>query len=1007
MLSGTDYSLPGPYHVGEETLVINRTAGDSGSFDAKIFYPAISSGSSTPLDASGGPYPVLSFAHGYLTDARAEYSETARHLASHGYLVVLPSSYESVLDVFEAESLGHDGASGFNYLVAQSSNPSSPYYLAVDTSGFAAMGHSMGGAASISEASQNASVKTIVTWAAQNMINPSAPDQIPNVHVPIQMIAGTEDAIVSSSTTSTIFNSASAPIVLNNLIGGFHFGFEDYGDGIGADSGPMPRATQLGYARSLSVQWLNLYMKGDQSAWRQLWGPEATTDPQIQNSRRSGIAVTTPNNQQWGSSGSIIDYTITVQNTGTYATSYSLLAEGSWNTMFSALQTPVIGPGGFATVHAFVTVPTDTPIGTVGTVLVSARNDTDGGTRAFAQLQSTVTNSPPVANAGGPYAVTEGVSLTLDATATFDPNLSDVLSFSWDVNGDGTFGDATGVSPTLDWTTLVSLGISDGPTSWNVRVRVDDGAGNIVTSSSAILLLNNGAPSVSVDGPTSVAVGQSAAFDFTAIDPSPLDQAGSFLFIIDWNGDGWGDDFLPGTANLTVNHTFMQAGPNQVKVTVTDKDGGVSAVTTYVVNVSGVSLAWTGSTNELIVAGTEGDDVYKLEQINPTTVRLHTLVLDGVAVGTSEIYFGVGAGVLAYGFGGNDSIVATALTNSAVTVYGGAGNDTLRGGSASDEIFGEEDIDHLFGGLGNDWVEGGEGADVLYGEWENPGNGTAFGIDTLHGGEGNDTIYGDGDGGEGTGDLIYGDAGDDLIYGDGNVGKKTAVDTIHGGLGNDTIYGDSDGGEAASDLIYGDEDNDTIFADGSKGSKTANDTVYGGSGDDIIDGDGGEGGADSLWGDAGNDIIDTGKGSDYADGGEDSDLILGGDGGEGADDNLIGSGGNDMLVAGVGSDSLDSGAGEDLLIVANYLPASANSAASIFSEWSSTRPFAERVANIQGVGVGPRNNTDDFLVAGDTVVDDNAIDTVLAGGSEEDWAFIKVTQDVTSDIGIEDIVTVL
>ncbi|MFO0946522.1 MAG: PKD domain-containing protein [Planctomycetota bacterium] len=547
------------------------------------------------------------------------------------------------------------------------------------------------------------------------------------------------------------------------------------------------------------------------------------------------------------------------------------------------------------------------------------------------QVNVNVSASPgaPVAAVNGPYSVLEGDSLTLSAAGSYDPDLYDVLSYSWDVNGDNVFGDATGANPTLTWSQLLALGINDGGVR-QVKLRVTDVTHNSTTTSSAVnLQIQNGAPSVTVDGPAAVAVGQSVSFDFTATDPSPVDQAGSFFFIIDWNGVGFGDDFLPGTANLSVNHTFTQAGPNQVKVTVTDKDGGVSAVTTYVVNVSGVALVWTGSTNQLVVAGTEGDDVYELEQINPTTIALHTLMLDGVAVGTSETYYGVGAGVVVHGFGGNDSIVATALTDSPVTIYGGIGNDTLRGGGANDQLFGEDDVDHIFGGLGNDQVDGGDGADVLYGEWENPSNGIVYGTDTLIGGEGNDTIYGDGDGGEGAGDSIQGDAGDDLIYGDGNIGKKTATDTIHGGLGNDTIYGDSDGGEAASDLIYGDEDNDVIYADGSKGSKTAMDTVHGGAGDDIIfgdkNGDGGEGASDSLMGDAGNDIIDTGKGSDYADGGDGDDLILGGDGGEGTDDTLVGNDGNDMLVGGVGSDSLDGGAGEDLLIV-EYTPATANGA---------------------------------------------------------------------------------
>src|SRR5262249_6361352 len=43
-------------------------------------------------------------------------------------------------------------------------------------------------------------------------------------------------------------------------------------------------------------------------------------------------------------------------------------------------------------------------------------------------------NSPPVANAGGAYAITEGDGLLLDASGSTDPD-RDELTYSWDVNG--------------------------------------------------------------------------------------------------------------------------------------------------------------------------------------------------------------------------------------------------------------------------------------------------------------------------------------------------------------------------------------------------------------------------------------------------------------------------------------------------------------------------------------------------------------------------------------------
>ncbi|MFO0945763.1 MAG: hypothetical protein U1D30_07450 [Planctomycetota bacterium] len=621
------------------------------------------------------------------------------------------------------------------------------------------------------------------------------------------------------------------------------------------------------------------------------------------------------------------------------------------------------------------------------------------------QVKVTVTASSgaPDAVVNGPYEVTEGGSLTLTAAGSYDPDLNDLLSFSWDINGDGVFGDATGQNPTLTWSQLVSRGITDGPSSRQVRVRVTDTTHNVSTTSAATTLqIINAAPTLSVVGPTIATPGQQVSFQLTATDPASADVAAGFLYAFDWNGDGIIDESVSAGSTLTIHHTFSDYAYHNVRFSVTDKDRGTTTVT-KAIDLGAVSAVWTGTTYQLVAKGTEQNDRFEFTQIDAATIQVNAYVGSG---SFAQVFTEIGGGIVVHGYGGNDQIVTFGQVTAPMTVYGGDGNDTIRGGFGNDQLFGEEGIDKIFGGLGDDLIDGGSGADLLYGEADFLGQGVVYGSDTIRGGDGNDTIYGDVDGGEGAADLIHGDDGDDLIYGDGDVGKKTASDTSHGGLGNDTIYGDSDGGEAASDWIYGDEGDDLIIADGTKGSETAMDTVFGGPGDDVIHGDrigdGGEGAADSLFGEAGNDILHTGKGSDFADGGEDNDLILGDDGGEGANDTLVGNDGNDMLVGGSGSDSLDGGAGEDLLIVANYLPANANSAVSLFSEWSSTRPFMDRVANIQGTGVGPRNNGDDFLIPGGTVTDDDVIDTVLAGGSEEDWLFLKLSQDIAPDFGIED-----
>ncbi len=61
-------------------------------------------------------------------------------------------------------------------------------------------------------------------------------------------------------------------------------------------------------------------------------------------------------------------------------------------------------------------------------------------------------NAPPTADPGGPYDVGPAGSLTLDGTASSDPDvlLGDSISWAWDLNHDGVFDDAFGPLVNLD-----------------------------------------------------------------------------------------------------------------------------------------------------------------------------------------------------------------------------------------------------------------------------------------------------------------------------------------------------------------------------------------------------------------------------------------------------------------------------------------------------------------------------------------------------------------------------
>jgi uncharacterized delta-60 repeat protein len=154
------------------------------------------------------------------------------------------------------------------------------------------------------------------------------------------------------------------------------------------------------------------------------------------------------------------------------------------------------------------------------------------------------------------------------------------------------------------------------------------------------------------------------------------------------------------------------------------------------------------------------------------------------------------------GEAGNDRLELDPGVSIRVTIYAGAGNDTLIGGAEFDELYGHDGDDvlianangsYLFGGNGNDSITGGVG-------W----------VDFADGGDGNDTI----NGGAGP-DRLSGAAGNDRV--EGGEGD----DVVEGGAGHDFV----DGGPGA-DKLFGWAGNDTLFAD-----DMSPDTLDGGVGD--------------------------------------------------------------------------------------------------------------------------------------------------------------------------------
>jgi predicted extracellular nuclease len=180
-------------------------------------------------------------------------------------------------------------------------------------------------------------------------------------------------------------------------------------------------------------------------------------------------------------------------------------------------------------------------------------------------LNPTIPNRAPTANAGGPYTVAEGGSVTVSATGS-DPD-GDSLTYEWDLDNNGSF-ETPGQSVSFSAATL------DGPTSATIKVRATD-PGGLSDIGTATVNVTNVAPTATFNAPPSATTGSSFTISLTS--PSDAAPADTFVYAFDC-GSGYG---AFGTASST-SCTAGSVGPVTVHGKIKDDDGDATEYTATV-----------------------------------------------------------------------------------------------------------------------------------------------------------------------------------------------------------------------------------------------------------------------------------------------------------------------------------------------------------------------------------------------------------------------------------------
>lgn len=167
-------------------------------------------------------------------------------------------------------------------------------------------------------------------------------------------------------------------------------------------------------------------------------------------------------------------------------------------------------------------------------------------------------NTAPIAVIGGPTSMNEGSSVVLSGAGSSDPDGS-IVSYAWDVDNDGQYNDASGVS--VNFATMLS-GLH------TVGLQVTDNRGETAVTSVNVTV-HNVAPTANAGGNLSGYVGT----------PVSLSAAGSsdpgndiVNYAWDLDNDGQYDD----AAGVNATFSSAAAGTYVVGVRVTDAEGASS-----------------------------------------------------------------------------------------------------------------------------------------------------------------------------------------------------------------------------------------------------------------------------------------------------------------------------------------------------------------------------------------------------------------------------------------------
>ncbi len=337
--------------------------------------------------------------------------------------------------------------------------------------------------------------------------------------------------------------------------------------------------------------------------------------------------------------------------------------------------------------------PVDLEIGPGGDLFFA---DLNSGT--IRRISYTGGNNPPVAVAtGSPTSGQAPLTVNFDGSGSSDPDAGDTITYSWDLNGDGTYGDSTAQKPSFTYSTAGS---------YTVRLKVTDNHG-ASTISAPITITVTSAGTATFGTTTPGASTDTASADYKEVSKYTAPSAVSVVKLTGY-----------------VSGLGAASGSQKVRGVIyadsSGNPGSLLGVSNEVVIPAGKAWAWTDFTFPSAVSVPAG--TVWMGYIASSIGELTQLRYDSVA---NELHYNINPG--GYAAGPTNPFGSPILSNKHYSLYatyttgGGGGNNPPTAVATGSPTSGTAPLTVNFDGSGSSDPDAG---DTITYSWDLNGDGT-------------------------------------------------------------------------------------------------------------------------------------------------------------------------------------------------------------------------------------------------------------------------------------------